>query len=59
MKILSHRGMWDDQIEKNSLASFSKSISNGFGIELDLDYKSKIVISHDIPEKETLTLEEA
>ncbi len=60
MKILTHRGMWDDQIEQNSLASFSRSISKGFGIEMDLrDSKSKIVISHDIPEKETLTLEEA
>lgn len=49
MIILSHRGCWGDDVEKNSKESFEKSFELGFGIETDVrDYKGRLVISHDI-----------
>ena len=55
MKILSHRGYWNEQINKNSSESFTHSFKKGFGTETDLrDFKGEIVISHDIPEQDNL-----
>ena len=55
MKILSHRGYWNKNISKNSKESFINSFSKGFGTETDLrDYNGNVVISHDIPEQNTL-----
>lgn len=51
MKIISHRGYWKKQKEKNSKKSFQRSFSLKFGTETDIrDSNSKLVISHDIPE---------
>jgi len=53
MKILSHRGFWYEEIEKNSLGAFRNSFKNSFGIETDLrDYNGDLVISHNIPNKD-------
>lgn len=50
LNIISHRGYWKNINEKNSLLAFERSLSLNFGIEVDIrDYKSKIVISHDLP----------
>lgn len=50
MKILSHRGYWLKESEKNSAQAFCRSFDAGFGTETDLrDADGKIVISHDIP----------
>lgn len=55
MKIISHRGYWNEIIKKNSSESFLHSFKNGFGTETDIrDYHGKIVISHDIPEQDNL-----
>jgi hypothetical protein len=50
MKILSHRGYWKNDSEKNQEKSFHRSFELGFGTETDLrDLGGKIVISHDMP----------
>ena len=50
IQIISHRGFWTNDEEKNTLEAFQKSFSNGFGIETDIrDLDGRIVISHDVP----------
>ena len=57
MKILAHRGFWSKEIEQNTLKSFEMSLQNDFGVEMDLrDMLEDIVISHDIPNKSSLFL---
>lgn len=57
MKIISHRGYWRKNSEKNTEISFERSFSLGFGTETDLrDYLGEIVISHDIPDKNVISL---
>jgi glycerophosphoryl diester phosphodiesterase len=59
MKILSHRGFWQKNEEKNSLAAFKKSFELGFGIETDVrDYCEDLVISHDMPNEQSPKLSE-
>lgn len=49
MYILSHRGMWKEMTDRNSLRAIRESLLNGYGFESDLrDYKGQLVISHDI-----------
>lgn len=55
--IISHRGFWKIQSEKNSLDAFERSLSFGFGIEVDIrDHNGEIVISHDLPNNESPNL---
>lgn len=55
MKILSHRGYWKEVSEKNSITAFLRSFNLSFGTETDLrDQNGEIVISHDIPENDSL-----
>jgi hypothetical protein len=55
MKILSHRGMWTNHNEKNSIEAFRKAFSFGFGVETDIrDFNKELVISHDMPTSESL-----
>jgi aspartate carbamoyltransferase regulatory subunit len=50
MEIISHRGYWKSENEKNLPLAFSRSFDLGFGTETDLrDYSGAVVISHDIP----------
>ena len=57
MKIISHRGLWEKPSEKNSSESFERSFYEGFGTETDLrDSSGKIVISHDMPSGDEITL---
>jgi hypothetical protein len=50
MEILSHRGYWKIDSEKNKLIAFQRSFSCGFGVETDIrDLNGVLVISHDIP----------
>jgi hypothetical protein len=47
MRILSHRGCWQDEREKNSLGALRTAFERGYGIETDIrDCCGKIVISH-------------
>jgi len=59
MLILSHRGIWKDVQEKNSVKSFHRSFELGFGTETDIrDYKGELVISHDIATGKNITFKE-
>ena len=58
MKILCHRGFWRNAAEKNSLAAFELAIAQGHGFESDVrDYCGRLVISHDIADKNSPALE--
>jgi hypothetical protein len=55
MRILSHRGYWNEPTEKNALSAFSRSFRLGFGTETDLrDLAGALVISHDPPNQGAL-----
>ena len=57
MEIISHRGYWKDVQEKNTYPAFIRSFEMGYGIETDLrDYNGEIVISHDIPNDNSIFL---
>ncbi len=52
MKILAHRGYWNNQIERNSPQALRTALELGYGFESDLrDYQGKLVISHNIAEE--------
>ena len=47
MKILSHRGFWLSEDEKNNPNAFVRSFASGFGTETDLrDLNGQLVIAH-------------
>tara|TARA_Y100001968_G_scaffold319218_1_gene350442 strand:+ start:44 stop:700 length:657 start_codon:yes stop_codon:yes gene_type:complete len=49
IQIISHRGYWQRDNEKNTMIAFSRSLINNYGIETDLrDKNGEIIISHDI-----------
>ena len=53
MKILSHRGYWKSDNEKNTRIAFERSFLLGFGTETDIrDLNGELVISHDPPVSE-------
>ena len=57
MKILSHRGYWNNLTEKNSKSAFRRSFQLGFGTETDVrDLNGELVISHDMPIFDEATL---
>lgn len=48
MKLLAHRGLWEDGSPKNSMAALCAAIDLGLGVETDLrDLDGSLVISHD------------
>jgi hypothetical protein len=50
MNIISHRGFWKSEQDKNSLEAFEASFSMGLGVETDVrDFGGELVISHDVP----------
>ncbi len=58
MQIISHRGYWNTEEKKNSHSAFKKSFKMGFGTEADIrDYNGKLVISHDLADKNSLDLD--
>ena len=59
MIVLSHRGYWKKAEEKNKSEAFQRSFSLGFGTETDIrDYCGKLVISHDIADENSISVEE-
>lgn len=59
MKIIAHRGMWENIQEKNSLNALKRALDAGYGFETDLrDYKGKLVISHNIADQSCAEAEE-
>lgn len=58
MEIISHRGYWFKNSEKNSDLAFQRSFSLNFGTETDIrDYNGELVISHDVANKNCITVE--
>jgi glycerophosphoryl diester phosphodiesterase len=58
MKILSHRGFWESEREKNTIESLERSFKAGFGAETDIrDLSQNLVISHDPPQYPILTID--
>lgn len=50
MKIISHRGYWQELPEKNTETAFRRSFKLDFGTETDVrDSLGELIISHDIP----------
>jgi glycerophosphoryl diester phosphodiesterase len=48
MKIIAHRGIWDDKQSQNTMIAFKRALDLGFGLEFDVrDSFGQIVISHD------------
>lgn len=59
MEIISHRGYWQSNEEKNTVTSFERSFSLGFGTETDIrDFNGELVISHDIANAECISFKE-
>lgn len=59
MKIIAHRGFWKIEDEKNKKGAFIRAFDFGIGTETDLrDYAGKILISHDMPKGDEITLED-
>lgn len=59
MDIIAHRGYWLFEKEKNTKIAFERAFDNDFGVETDLrDYCGELVISHNIPQGEEITVEE-
>lgn len=59
MHVISHRGYWKAQYEKNHPMAFKRSFSLGFGTETDIrDYNGELVISHDIADKKCISVKE-
>ncbi|SHI70349.1 hypothetical protein [Algibacter luteus] len=57
MKIISHRGYWKEESEKNAIIAFERSFNLGFGTETDIrDFNGELVISHDIPNKDCISV---
>lgn len=58
MEIISHRGLWKNQNEKNTEQAFANSFKLGYGTETDVrDYDGRLVISHDIANKNSFSLD--
>ena len=58
MQILSHRGYWKTENERNKEVAFHRSFELGFGTETDIrDFNGKLVISHDMPHGDEITFE--
>lgn len=56
--IISHRGYWLKDNEKNTKIAFERSFSLGFGTETDIrDFNGDLVISHDIPTKDSISVD--
>jgi glycerophosphoryl diester phosphodiesterase len=57
MRIISHRGYWIEDSEKNTLPAFERSFSLNYGTETDIrDFDGDLVISHDIANKSCIKL---
>lgn len=55
MQILSHRGLWENVEQQNTIEGFKRSFEGGFGIETDIrDRNEKLVIAHDLPNEISL-----
>jgi glycerophosphoryl diester phosphodiesterase len=57
MQILSHRGYWKSNEQKNTMQAFRESIARGFGFETDIrDFLGKVVVTHDPANESSLSV---
>ena len=57
MIVMSHRGLWKEEKEKNTETAFRRSFVLGFGTETDIrDCCGELVISHDIADNNCMSL---
>ncbi len=50
MKILAHRGIWHEPVQRNRPEALSRALAAGMGIETDIrDAAARLVITHDPP----------
>ena len=55
MLIISHRGYWGQNVNKNTKDAFKRSFNLGFGTETDIrDHDGTLVISHDPADSDSL-----
>jgi len=60
MKIISHRGLWKEKKDKNSLLSFKESIDSGYGFEIDIrSFENELIVSHDPLKRSDLQISNA
>lgn len=58
MEIISHRGYWLKDQEKNSQLAFERSFDLDFGTETDIrDLNGQLVISHDIADSSCISVQ--
>lgn len=58
LQVLSHRGYWKTQEEKNGQVAFARSFGMSFGTETDVrDMAGRLVISHDPPMQDAMLLD--
>lgn len=59
MKIIAHRGYWNNLVKRNSPQALLTALEKGYGFESDVrDYQKKLVISHDIADEFSQEVEE-
>ncbi|TFF33869.1 phosphodiesterase [Pseudomonas sp. RIT623] len=59
MIIMSHRGYWKAETEKNQEIAFNRSFELGYGTETDVrDCGGLLLISHDMPSGSEITLDQ-
>lgn len=59
LKILAHRGCWNDEIKDNSPEALRSALKLGFGFESDLrDFGGELVVSHNIADASAQKAEE-
>lgn len=59
MLIISHRGFWLSDSEKNKEEAFKRSFLLGYGTETDVrDFNGNLVISHDIATQDSILLDD-
>ena len=57
MIVLSHRGYWTNEQEKNKTVAFIRSFELAFGTETDIrDYKGELIISHNIADDNCISV---
>jgi len=58
MKIIAHRGMWDKEIDQNTISSFKRALNYGCGIETDIrNLSGNLVISHELVSESSISFD--
>lgn len=59
MKIIAHRGYWNEKIRNNTPEALRLALEHGYGFESDLrDYAGRLVVSHNIADSNSQHAEE-